>query len=194
MKVAYEANDPVNVPSSKELKTAVQLLTSGYKRIQLYGDDSAGWIYDEVTGSFPDGSPVKYYNVMKMRMPTQRGSYSRRSEWQRTLRDWNRTPVIQPDIVPPENINEFVSGEKVHDIWVNRKMDIDTLRNDIEILFNDTITPDADLLENYELLLAMAIARTDDDSIDVDTYLGYFLNLEGLENSGVDIRPYLAQY
>lgn len=194
MKVAYEANDPVNVPSSKELKTAVQLLTSGYKRIQLYGDDTAGWIYDEVTGSFPDGNPVKYYNVMKMRMPAQRGSYSRRSEWQRTLRDWNRTPVIQPDIVPPENINEFVSGEKVHDIWVNRKIDLDTLRSNIEILFNDTITPDADLLENYELLLAMAIARTDDDGIDVDTYLGYFLNLEGLENSGVDIRPYLAQY
>lgn len=194
MKVAYEANNPVNVPSSKELKTAVKLLTSGYKRIQLYGDDSAGWIYDEVTGSFPDGIPVKYYNVMKMRMPAQRGSYSRRSEWQRTLRDWNRTPIIQPDIVPPENINEFVSGEKVHDIWVNRKIDLDTLRSNIEILFNDTITPDADLLENYELLLAMAIARTDDDGIDVDTYLGYFLNLEGLEHSGVDIRPYLGQY
>lgn len=194
MKAAYEANDPVNVPSSKELKTAVQLLTSGYKRIQLYGDDTAGWIYDEVTGSFPDGSPVKYYNVMKMRMPSQRGSFSLRSEWQRTLRDWNKTPIIQPDIVLPENINEFVSGEKVHDIWIERKTDIDTLRNDIEILFNDAITPDADLLENYELLLAMAIARTDDDGIDVDTYLGYFLNLEGLEHSGVDIRPYLGQY
>lgn len=194
MKEAYEANDPINVPSSKELKTAVRLLTSGYKRIQLYGDDIAGWIEEEVTGSFPDGIPVKYYNVIKMRMPSQRGSFSRRGEWQRTLKDWNRTPVIQPDIVPPENINEFVSGETVHDIWVERKGNIDTLRDNIELLFNDSITSDSDLLDNYELLLAMAIARTDDDTIDVETYLGYFLNIEGLENAGVDIRPYLGQY
>lgn len=194
IKRAYEAEDPVNVPSTKELKTAVQLLTSGYKRIQLYGDDSAGWIEEEVTGSFPDGSPVKYYNVRKMQMPAYRGSFSNRSEWQRTLEDWNRTPVIQPDIVPPENINDFVNGAIVHDIWVVRKGDIDTLRSGITTLFNDGITPDSDLLDNYELLLAMAIARTEDDTIDVDTYLPYFLNLEELESAGEDIRPYLELY
>jgi hypothetical protein len=194
IKLAYEAEDPVNVPSTKELKTAVELLTSGYKRLQLYGDDSAGWIEQEVTGSFPGGDPVKYYNVRKMQMPAYRGSFSNRSEWQRTLEDWNRTPVIQPDIVPPENINEFINGAIVHDIWVARKDDIDALRSDIATLFNDGITPDSDLLDNYELLLAMAIARTDDDSIDVQTYLAYFLNLEELENAGEDIRPYLELY
>lgn len=194
IKRAYEAEDPVNIPTTKELKTAVQLLTSGYKRIQLYGDDTAGWIEEEVTGSFPDGNPVKYYNVMKMQMPAYRGSFSNRSEWQRTLEGWNRTPVIQPDIVPPENINDFINGEIVHDIWVVRKGDIDTLRNDIAALFNDGITPDSDLLDNYKLLLAMAIARTDDDTIDVDTYLAYFLNLEELESAGEDIRPYLELY
>lgn len=194
IKQAYEAEDPVNVPSSNELKKAVQIFTTGCKRIQLYGDDTAGWIYDEVIGSFPDGSPVKYYNVMKMRMPAQRGSYSRRSEWQRTLRDWNRIPIIQPDIVPPENINEFITGNTIHDIWVDRKDTLDILNDDIATLFNSGISPGSDLLDSYKLLLAMAIARTDDDTIDVDTYLGYFLNLNELENAGLDIRPYLEQY
>lgn len=194
VKIAYEANDPISVPSIKELKTAVKILTSGYKRVQLYGDDTEGWIEEEVTGSFPEGSPVRYYNVMKMRMPFQRGDISRRSEWQRTLRNWNRTPTIQPDIVPPENINEFISGDTVHDVWVVRKDAFDNLRDNIESLFNDTITPDSDLLDNLELLLAMVIARTDDDTIDVESYLAYFLNLEELERIGEDIRPYLEQY
>src|SRR5690554_7280402 len=60
---------------------SVELLTSGYKRMQLYGDSSGGWIYEEVEGSFLNGIPVKYYNVIKMRMPSYRGSFSNRSEW-----------------------------------------------------------------------------------------------------------------
>src|SRR5690554_7462627 len=130
---------------------SVELLTSGYKRMQLYGDSSGGWIYEEVEGSFLNGIPVKYYNVIKMRMPSYRGSFSNRSEWQRTLSDWNRVPTIHPDIVPPENINNFVNGAVIHDIWVTRKDDIDALRNDIATLFNESITPDSDLRDNYEL-------------------------------------------
>lgn len=203
IKLVYEANDPTKTPSVKELKTAVELLTSGYKRMQLYGDSSGGWIEEEVNGitqnpNLPNGlPPVKYYNVIKMRMPSYRGSFSNRSEWQRTLSDWNRVPTIHPDIVPPENINNFVNGAVIHDIWVTRKDDIDALRNDIATLFNESITPDSDLRDNYELLIAMAIARTDDNSLasnEVTTYLGYFLNLEELENAGVDVRPYLELY
>ncbi len=187
IKRAYENENPESVPTAGELKKATRLLVSGYKRVQLY-PTTGGWIDVEITAG------VMYYNVRKMRMAAERSSISERNEWQRTLAAWNRTPAIHPDLVPPENIKEFVSGEAVHDIWVNRFGELADLTTDIETLFNSSITPIGDLLSNLELLLAMAVARTDDDTIqNAQTYLDYFLNIQLLEESGEDIRPYLNQ-
>lgn len=195
IKRAYENENPESVPTAGELKKATRLLVSGYKRVQLY-PTTDGWIEEEITGDFDGGNEemVMYYNVRKMRMAAERSSTSERNEWQRTLAAWNRTPAIHPDLVPPENIKEFVSGEAVHDIWVNRFTDLADLTADMETLFNSSITPIGDLLSNLELLLAMAVARTDDDTIeDAEIYLNYFLNIQPLEESGEDIRPYLNQ-
>ena len=194
IKRMYENEDPSSVPGVAELKKAVKLLVSGYKHVQLYPTTN-GWIEEEITGSFTGGNDkmVMYYNVRKMRMAAERSSTSDRNEWQRTLALWNRTPTIHPDIVPPENINEFISGEAVHDIWVDRRDELITLTSDYETLFNSSISDVEELLENLELLLAMAVARTDDDTIEGATYLYYFNHIQYLEESGEDIRPYLNQ-
>ncbi len=191
---AYEDNNPIALPSHTELKKVVKLLVTGFKKIQLYPTlTTDGWIEEEVEGTFDDGVPVKYYNVLKMRLSPELGILSNRINWQYTLRVWNRIPTIVPDIVPPENIKEFIAGETAHDIWVARKTAVDTLRDDIATLFNSAVTPVGDLLANYEELLSMAVARTEDDTITVANYIDYFLDLENLEELGEDIRPYIAQ-
>ncbi len=190
--LVYEDNNPLVQPSINELKKAAKLLVTGFKKIQLY-PGTGGWIDKEITGSFLGGEPVEYYNVIKMRLAPERGILSNRIDWQTTLRTWNRIPTIVPDIVPPENIKEFISGEVAHDLWVARKDAVDTLFDDLETLFNSSVMPISDLLDNYEKMLAMAVARTESDTINVASYLPYFLNIENLEEAGEDIRPYITQ-
>src|SRR5690606_5246583 len=103
--------------------------------------------------SYENSSSLKYYNILSFRMDPIRGDYSERTEWQRTLRLWNKQPVIDPDIVPIENIKDFVAGNIVHDIWVARKANYASLDQSIETIFHAGISAST-LKDNFDLILS----------------------------------------
>lgn len=189
---AYQDENPSNQPGIAELHAVTDLFVTACKRKQFYftGVLGTGWVEEEVTGNFPDGEPVKYYNVLDMRMDPVLGNVINRSEWQRTLAKWNRVPTVFPDIVPPENIRHFVQGEIVHDRWIIRKNSLDSAYNQASILFNDSLTAET-LFQNYKLLLNTLITRT--DAIVNNDYYLYLTALFDKEAAGTDIRPYLNQ-
>lgn len=185
----YAQNDPL-VPSVAEIEKTVKILTGGYKRLQLYGTSSSGWIEDEVT--YDSGSPLRYYNVLKMRMATGRSENNYREIWQSTLEAWNRQATIQPDLVPPQNIKNFVTTNWVYTAWNARKNDLLTDYNSIDTLFNSGLFSTV-LFTNLKDLLNLVIARSTDGTftpIALD-YLPYFTDIASIEADGEDIRPFL---
>lgn len=189
---AYQNENPVNQPSIAELHSVTDLFVTACKKQRFYFTHGmmVGWIAEEVSINFPDPEPLKYYNVLDMRLDPVRGSVLNRSEWQRTLTQWNRIPTIFPDIVPPENINRFVQGETVHDLWVNRKNTLDMIYNQSLLLFNDTL-PTGTLFQNLKDMLSTLVART--RVVPSYDYYKYLTALFEKEDAGEDIRPYLNQ-
>ena len=189
---AYQDGNPSNQPAISELRMVTDLLVSAYKKKRLYFTiaPETGWIEQEVSGNFPDGIAVKYYNVLKMRLDSVRGSITDRSEWQHTLAAWNRIPVIFPDIVPPENIKQFVQGEIVHDLWIERKDALDVSYDEAASIFNATL-PVEDLYQAIKSFINVLISRSELPLFN-DDYL-YFTELFNKEEEGEDIRPFLAQ-
>lgn len=189
---AYQDVDPSNQPSIVELRSVTDILVTACKKKRFYFTIgiATGWIEEEITGNFPDGEPVKYYNVLGMRLDSVLGNVLNRSEWQSTLAKWNRVPTVFPDIVPPENIKRFVQGEIVHDLWVSRKNTLDITFNQAYSQFNDTL-PVGTLFQNFKNILTMLVARA--QIIPTDDFSFYFTDLFEKEIEGEDIRPYLNQ-
>lgn len=195
VKENYESNNPDLQPTNNEIIKTVNYLLSGYKRLQLYGDSSSGWIYEEVTGTFSGGGSVllEYYNVRKMRMASYRSDSFYRENWQKALLYWNRQPWIQPDLVPPENILNFISTNTVYTYWNNRRGLLLTLYSDIYALLNPVSVDSDDMYLNLKKLLSGIVSREyllgTPSGIN---YLDYFLKISDIEASGNDIRPYLS--
>ncbi len=184
---AYLDDNPANHPAISELHAVTDLFVTACKKKRFYFMDISpyyAWIEKEITDS------VKYYNVLEMRLDTVRGSVLNRSEWQRTLSNWNRVPTVFPDIVPPENIKQFVQGEVIHDIWIARKNTLDTAYTQAELMFNDSI-PAGMLFQNYKNILSVLVSRN--ESTPTYDYTVYFTELFDKETNGEDIRPYLNQ-
>ncbi|MBK9284050.1 MAG: hypothetical protein IPM51_06980 [Sphingobacteriaceae bacterium] len=192
IKERYEANDPGNVPILAELEKTIKIMVSGYKRIWFYGDTAGGWIYDEVLGNFTNGTPVFYYNVMKMKLAPGRSSLTLRADWQRTLAAWNRQAFIQPDLVPPENIKNFVNTNWVYTTWNGRKTALNNDNATLALLFNSTLTAGA-LLNNLENQINLVIGRFTNFTNEPLNYLPYFNAVANIEEQGEDIRPVLSQ-
>lgn len=191
---AYQDVDPSKQPSNAELRSVTNLFVSACKRKQFYfsGVLGTGWIEEELDGSItPDEGPLKYYNVLEMKLDPVRGSLLNRSEWQQTLAEWNRVPTIFPDIVPPENIKYFEQGEKVHDLWISRNDMLHSVYDSTNFLFNSSI-PTLQLFENYKIIISMVIARAQEIPV-YEYYYRYFTALFEKEDAGEDIRPYLNQ-
>ncbi|WP_294672370.1 neuraminidase-like domain-containing protein [uncultured Fluviicola sp.] len=189
---AYEDSDPSNQPTIAELRSVTDLLVTACKRKQFYLTDNLhpAWIPQEIDGTV-DFGPVKYYNVLQLRMDSLRGNSQDRSLWQQTLARWNRVPTVFPDIVPPENIKEFIIGEAVHDLWISRKNALDSTYSGLALLFNDSLNFE-DLFANYkETFLDHLVARANVST--ATEYYNYFVELFEKEDSGEDIRPYLNQ-
>ncbi|TSJ44731.1 neuraminidase-like domain-containing protein [Fluviicola chungangensis] len=187
---AYEDSDPSNQPTIAELRSVTDLLVTACKRKQFYFTDNleSAWIEEEVDWA---GGPIKYYNVLQLQMDPIRGSSQNRSSWQQTLARWNRVPTVFPDIVPPENIKEFVSGEVIHDLWIDRKNVLDYTYTELTTLFSATHTF-GDLFNNYRDILLSDIVRRKYGTPST-TYYPYFTALFEKEDAGEDIRPYLNQ-
>lgn len=187
---AYEDSDPSNQPTIAELRPVTDLLVTACKRKQFYFTDNLenAWIEEEVDWT---GGPIKYYNVLQLQMDSIRGNSQNRSLWQQTLARWNRVPTVFPDIVPPENIKEFVSGEVIHDLWIDRKNVLDYTYTELTTLFSATHTF-GDLFNNYRHILLSDIVRRKYGTPST-TYYPYFTTLFEKEDAGEDIRPYLNQ-
>lgn len=191
---AYQDGNPSNRPTVAELRMVTDLLVTASKKKRLYFTIGleTGWIEQEVTGNFPDGTAVKYYNVLELQLDSVRGSVADRSEWQLTLAKWNRVPTIFPDIVPPENIKRFVQGEIVHGIWMQRKTFLDTTFNQGTQIFKKTL-PVQTLFPTLQRLISALISRSS-TTPNYDYYYLYFTELFAKETAGEDIRPYLNQW
>ncbi|MDP3558334.1 MAG: hypothetical protein Q8T03_13260 [Bacteroidota bacterium] len=193
---AYESNDPQQMPSYTELQKAVKLLVSAYKRMQYY-PGSGGWADEEVTGTYiTPNLPVYYYNVKKMKMAPGRTDFNVRSEWQNTLAAWNRMPFIQPDIVPPENVKNFVLANPIYTTWNLRKIALITAYNTLTTSY---ITPSAltadVLLDNLQGQIDLIVGRIISYTPLTPPFLYYpfFEAIKTLEANGDDIRPYVNQ-
>lgn len=195
VKLVYEDVSQVTHPSLTELEKIVKLLVSAYKRKRLYPTLAGGnWIKDEINGSFASGTSVFYYNVRKMRLPVGRSDAADRTEWQKTLKLWNRLPLIQPDIVAPENVKHFIPSAIIHDYWIDRKIAINADYTTLSALFNASLNSGA-LLTNLKNQINLLIARVHSFTpIALNPYLPYFEELAVKEKNGEDIRPMLEQF
>ncbi|WP_300660859.1 neuraminidase-like domain-containing protein, partial [Fluviicola sp.] len=184
---AYQDADPSNQPTPVELRSVANLLTTACKRKQMYFTDNMGngWISPEISMG------VKYYNVFQLCMDPIRGNSQDRSLWQQTLAKWNRVPTVFPDIVPPENMKEFVNGEVVHDLWIGRKGTLDYTFTDMGTVFSASLTFTV-LFYNFREILLSDIVRRKFGAPSA-TYYPYFTALFEKEDAGEDIRPYLNQ-
>ncbi len=193
---AYESNDAQLMPSFVELQNAVKLLVSAYKRMQYY-PGTGGWADEELNGSGTfTADPVYYYNVKKMKMAPGRTDVNVRSEWQRTLAAWNRMPFIQPDIVPPENVKNFILANPIYTTWNLRKIALITAYNTLTTTY---IYPGAgnadDLLLNLQGQIDLIVGRmfTFVPNTPPFGYYPFFEAVKTHEANGDDIRPYINQ-
>ncbi len=194
IKSAYELNDPVKLPTTSQLDKTISILVSAFKRKRLYPGAVPGWIAQEITGTFPSGAPVFYYNVIKMRMATGRTDFVNRKLWQNTLSAWNRQPFIQSDIIPPENIKNFVPANWVYTTWNLRRIALINAYNSIAVYINPSVPTAGALFTNFKGQIDLLIRRVSTfvppGPLD---YLHYFTDIILKEINKEDIRPYVLQ-
>jgi len=192
VKTNYEASNPLLMPGLIELQNTARLLVSAYKRNQMYTIATTGWL--DVEATYDGGDPVLYYNVLKMKQAPWRSDATYRSNWQSTLAAWNRQPFIQPDLVPPENIKNFVSTNPVYVTWNTRRSDLINAYNDIEGYINSSVVDSGTLFLNFQDQINLIITRTGSYvPLGPLDYLNYFTDIKVKESEGIDIRPLITQ-
>ncbi len=191
IKANLESANPSVTPNQSEIDKCTRILTSAFKRQQLSGSFGS-WTLEEQTGSqqLQSGTPVFYYNVRKMRL---RGSMEDRIAWQRALAEWNRLPIVHPDIVPAANIKNFVPSNPIRQLWASIKSVLVSDKQNLKGLFNSTnpsVLFDAlkDVLEGFILRSKSFVQLTSTPN------LHYFVQLIEMEANKEDIRPLLNQY
>lgn len=200
LKIKHETNNPNQFLNEPDLKKAIEILKIGYKRKNLYFKTtsySGAWITQEMNGSFLNGDNkrVYYYNVINMSLAPGRGHQNARLEWQKTLERWNKNPIINPDIVPPQNVKNFVSSDYIYQLWMPRETEIDNLKTWLASLIKLNISSGS-LFTNFKNVLDLTLSRPDLTATSVDLtnpYLPYFLKIEQLEKDGENIIPYVEQ-
>jgi hypothetical protein len=186
----YENENPTLAPSIAQLNNAVDIAVLGYKKLWLYLPATTGWIDEEINGT---GGGFKYYNILKMRLAPGRGNDTNRKQWQKTLAEWNGQPVVDPDIVPAENIIHFVAGNIVHDTWVTRLTALEARETALAALFNNSVTLPT-LFYNFKDIVCTAIFNDPSGTSSTNPVsLNYFTSLKDREDLGEDIRPRLLQ-
>lgn len=181
IKSKYENENPTEAPTALEIDIAMDLGVLGYKRHEFYST----WLTEE--------SAYKYYDIFKMQLDLVRGNQEDRSEWLLTLEKWSRQPFVDPDIVPAENLVNFVVGDPAYDYWVERLDFYETRITAMQALFNSGVTM-PDRFYNYKDLLCTALFNdTSGTSSTNPSSLPYFLELKTREEAGENIQPRLEQ-
>jgi hypothetical protein len=198
IRTIYELNDPTIPITPAQFDKVIKLLVTAFKRKRLYVTIGAsiGWIEQEIVGNYISGGvPVKYYNVLKTRLANWRSDVSNRVEWQQTLEAWNRLPIIHPDIVPPENIKNFIPSNWVYTTWNSRFTALNNAVTALQTALTPATYTNANLFTALKAQINLIIARVDSFTpiLPNNDFLIYFTNIELIESAGEDIRPYLEQ-
>jgi hypothetical protein len=193
IKDKYELNDPLQYPSTAEIVQVIKILVSAFKRRRLY-PGTTGWIAKEIDGSYTSPNlPVLYYNVLKMNLAPGRSNASDRSDWQSTLKSWNRLATIHPDIVPPENILNFGTGNWVYTKWNSRHSSLLSAYTTLVTYIYDTGDASV-LLDNLQKQIDLVIGRvTTFSPLTPQVFYPYFEAIKDIEESGEDIQPNVTQ-
>ncbi len=197
IKTVYETNNPLQLPTNAQLDKAAKNLVSAFKRNRFYNSFVSpaftGWIKEEINGTYTSPSlPVLYYNVIKMNLAPGRTDVLNRTEWQETLAAWNRQPWVQPDIVPPENVKNFVISNPVYTLWSTRKTALINDYATLALVFNSTLNA-GPLFTNLKNQLNSIVARVSNFAVLPLDYLVYFTEIKDKETNGEDIRPFITQ-
>ena len=86
-------------PSQPEWERVEVALTTAWKRRDRYDD----WEAAELTGTIDSGSPLKYWEAYRHRLPQWRASPESRREWREALDDRQDRPVVEPDLLSVED-------------------------------------------------------------------------------------------
>lgn len=195
IKALYEDPDPIE-PSEAEIEKTVVILAGGYKRLQHYGTPARGWLRQEVLGTYISPNvPIVYYNALQLKMAPGRSDVTYREQWQKTLEAWNRLATIQPDIVPPQNIKNFVSTNWVYTTWNSRRTSLLSTYSNVFALVNPASVNSNVMYSNLQNILSTIVSRgSNPAALSGTNYLSYFLNVAEVEAEGNDIRPLLSLY
>ncbi len=195
-----QLNTTAGLPNLADQEKCARLLASAYKRQQWYPtlNNVKGWIDEELSSNaaLPNITqwPVAYYAVRKMKLGAVLGNTEARVAWQQALEAWSRLPFIQPDIVPIENIINFVPSNVVQQVWNARYGVIMADTTLLDASLNVNLQP-AVLFTNYKYLLDATLARTGSFTPLVGlNYLPYFNALQIKEANKEDIRSNLEQH
>jgi hypothetical protein len=181
----YAVGYLVNPTTLAQLSVAADIAVLGYKRHWLFfGSTIETWIEEEEALTYH-----QYYDILKMYLDPVRGNKDERKVWVETLEAWNKTPIIDPDIVPVENIKNFVAGDPAYDFWNERTIDYDDKINGTggyATVFNPEDSA-SDQFDGFVTLICSEIFG--EDTLIPTSTIDYFLELQTREESGENIQP-----
>ncbi|MGE0635777.1 MAG: neuraminidase-like domain-containing protein [Bacteroidia bacterium] len=128
---------------------------------------------DEIKLSF-----IRQYSLLKATLPKWRATSAQRTQWQNALKRRSRIPIVDPDIVRPEDFKTYDSTEEGYNafqLWQERKNELQTVLTDMQ--------------------------TTSDTDIEIVTLIDSFLGLPAggfdfiadQEEAGIDISKRLDQ-
>jgi len=183
----------LNHPNEAQLSKALVLLLTAFKRKQLFINGSTfpvsqPWVAQEV------GLSLRYYNLFDMQLSNGRSDTNDRFEWQNTLKNWNKAPIIHPDIVSPEDIINFTTTNYASTTWTTRKNSLDSLYTTYNTsIFSASFTNLAffnNLKDQINLLLTRTTSTT---AISGNPLLHYFTEISDIEATGENITSIVNQ-
>jgi hypothetical protein len=161
--------DPHKKPTAADYAEAYAILTQARK----VKHEFSIWIADE------QSAELKYWMVLRARLPGWRASVTARQQWQQALRTRSGAPLIDPDLIGLDDLKRTVKGDSAFDLWQARAEwlagVVDELRKKCEE------QPDA--LAGFDTVVS--------ETLGVPT--AALLELETKRKQGADIEPELKQ-
>lgn len=176
-----KAANPDTSLNEDEVDELLSILTSSSKFKNLY----TGWLEEE-TNAF--GDPVAYWQIFKARVPKWRASFNQRALWQFALERRSEPPVIDPDVLRPEDFNSFneetIPGQAAL-IWAERRKGGNLLLIELDNQWQTAteVAEEPQKLTGFKQILAGSLS----------IHFDQFLLLKEQSDRGIDIRDRLAQ-